>query len=398
MAGSLEKRGENSWRLVYFKGRDQNGKRIRYTDTYKGNRTQAKKALAAFVTKIESGIFVDSKNLTLSKFTEQWVDNHVSKLAPKTQGEYKRMLELHILPQLGNIKLADIRPTHIMKFYKFLQQDGIRQDGKSGKLSERSIRYYHAVLSSMLQDAVQWQLIVSNPTSRVEAPKVHKKQTVFLNETQSAELLQTLISEPIKYRVLVALALFTGCRRGELLGLEWNNIDMDKGQLAITKQSQYTPETGIVDKAPKTYNSNRLIALPPSIVLLLKEYKVAQNEERLKMGTLWHNSDRLFTTWNGKPMHPDTVSSWFKDFQNKHNEENLKNKKEPLPHIRFHDLRHTSASLLIAQGVPLKNVSSRLGHSSITITADIYSHALQSVDKEAARKLENLLSIQKRQA
>ena len=399
MAGTLDKRGENSWRLIYHKGRDPEGNRIRHTRTFKGSRSLAEKALAKFVTEIENGTYADSKNMTIAKFKEEWVEVHVSKLAPKTQREYLRMFDAHIIPQLGNIKLSDLRPTHLMKFYKYLDQDGIRLDGKPGKLSERSQRYYHAVISSMLEDALkQWQYIVSNPASRVEAPKVHKKKTPSYDELQSAELLIALIDEPIKYRVLVKLALFTGLRRGELLGLEWNLIDMNKGQLSVEKQSQYTPETGIVDRPTKTESSNRLVSIPPSIVAILKEYKAAQNEERLKIGTLWQTSDKLFTTWDGKPMHPDTVSSWFNDFLNRHNEKMIIEEKAPLPHIRFHDLRHTSASLMISQGVSLKNVSSRLGHSSITITADIYTTALQSADKDAANKLENLFSVKKEQA
>lgn len=398
MAGSLEKRGENSWRMVFFKGRDTDNKRIRYTHIFKGSRPQAEKALAKFVTEIENGTFTDSKNLTLTEFTKEWIEHHVNKLAPKTKHEYIRMINARIIPQLGNIKLADVRPTHLMKFYKYLEQDGIRLDGKPGKLSERSRRYYHAILSSMLEDAMQWQLIASNPATRVDPPKVHKKEVVAYDEAQSMALLTALSGEPIGYQVLCILALFTGLRRGELLGLEWSIIDLNEGQLAVVKQSQYTPEEGIFEDDPKTINSKRLVSLPPSIIALLKEYKVAQNQERLKTGDLWQDSDRLFTAWDGKPMHPDTVSSWFHDFLDRYNQKMLKEEKDPLPHIRFHDLRHTSASLLIAQGVPLKNVSSRLGHSSITITADIYAKALQSADKEAADKLENLLSIKKEQA
>jgi len=249
--------------------------------------------------------------------------------------------------------------SEAMRSIKYLQGNDIRRDGKKGTLSERSQRYYHAVLSSMLEDAMKWQLIASNPASRVEAPKVHKKQTNSYDEIQSAMLLEALLIEPIKYRILVTLALFTGLRRGELLGLEWKVIDLDKGQLAVIKQSQYTPETGIVDRTTKTEGSKRLISIPPSIVALLKEYKASQNEERLKIGNLWQKSDRLFTTWDGKPMHPDTVSSGFNDFLNRHNEKMIEEEKTPLPHIRFHDLRHTSASLMISQGVSLKNVSSR---------------------------------------
>lgn len=340
MAGTLDKRGENSWRLIYHKGRDSDGNRIRHTRTFKGSRSLAEKALAKFVTEIESGTYADSKNMTIAKFKEEWVSIHVSKLAPKTQREYLRMFDAHILPQLGNIKLEDLRPSHLNKFYEYLKQDDIRLDGKPGMLSERSQRYYHGVISSMLQDAMKWQYIVSNPATRSEAPRVQKKSTQSYDESQSAELLLALSAEPIKYRLLVTLAIFTGLRRGELLGLEWKIIDMDKGQLAVVKQSQYTPETGIVDRTTKTESSKRLVSIPPSIVAILKEYKAAQNEERLKIGTLWQTSDKLFTTWNGKPMHPDTVSSWFNDFLNRYNEKMINEEKTPLPHIRFHDLRH----------------------------------------------------------
>jgi integrase len=180
--------------------------------------------------------------------------------------------------------------------------------------------------------------------------------------------------------MLITLALSTGLRRGELLGLEWRDLDFEKNTLEVRQSSQYLPGTGLITKDPKNETSKRLISVPESVVALLKQYKAYQSEEQLKIADLWQGSNRVFTTWDGKPMHPDTVSGWFPEFLNRHG----------LPRIRLHDLRHTSATLLIGQGLHAKTISSRLGHANISTTMDIYGHALKSADKEAAEKLDRL--------
>lgn len=283
---------------------------------------------------------------------------------------------------MGHLKIEQIKPTHLMEFYANLQEDGIREDGKPGGLSERTILHHHRLLSSIFNDAVQWQVIPSNPASRVKPPKVQKKPGAYYDEVQTAALLAAVENESLKYKVLIHLAVATGLRRGELMGLEWQDINFDKSTLEVRQASQYVPGKGSFTKEPKNETSKRIMSVPASVMTLLKQYKVHQAEERLKVGDMWQGSNRLFTTWDGQPMHPDTISKWFPQFLKKHN----------LPPLPFHGIRHTAATILIGQGAPVKNISARLGHSNISTTMDIYGHALKSIDKEIADKLDTIFT------
>lgn len=381
MPGSIEKRGKNSWRLVVSGGFGPDGKRVRYTRTVKGSRREAEKELAKMVAEIEKGQFAQPSKLTFKDFVERWLRDYAEvELAPKTIHRYKELLNTRILPAMGHLRIDQIRPTHLLEFYRNLQEEGIRLDGRPGRLSDSTVLYHHRVISAILQDAVEWQVIPSNPASRVKPPKVKKTPVPCYDEKQVALLLEALDKEPLKYKVMVALDLATGIRRGELMGLEWQDVNFEEGTITIRQASQYLPEKGTFTKEPKNEASKRVIAVPPSVMALLKEYKIKQAEEKDGVGSLWKGSDRLFTTWDGKPMHPDTISKWFPKFLARHN----------LPHIKFHALRHTSISMLIREGVHPKAISTRAGHSNISTTMDIYGHLLKSADREAANKLENL--------
>ena len=258
----------------------------------------------------------------------------------------------------------------------------MRLDGKPGRLSDRTILHHHRLLSSVFTAAVQWQLILHNPCTRVKSPKVAKTEARHYDEEQTETMLTLLASEPLKYRTMVNLVIFTGIRLGELVGLTWDDVNFDDKSLRIQQASQYLPGQGSFDKITKTSASQRVISLPQTIVDMLKEYKALQNQERLILGESWHDHGRIFTQNNGKAVFPSTPSHWFKDFLRRHN----------LPEITFHQLRHTNATLLIGQGIDVKTVSSRLGHARTSTTIDIYSHALKRPDKEAAEKLDNLFN------
>ncbi len=260
-------------------------------------------------------------------------------------------------------------------------EDGVRLDGKEGGLSDKTILHHHRLLSKIFNNALQWDLISINPVSKVTPPKVKKKEAVAYDDEQTIVLLQALEKEEFKYKVMVILDLFTGLRRGELMGLEWSDIDFDNYTVTVNRASQYLPEHGVFTKEPKTESSKRLLSIPEYIISLLKSYKAWQNRQRLKTGDLWIPSGRLFTKWNGEPMHPDTISQWFPKFIRRHD----------LPNITFHGLRHTNASLLIAEGIDCKTISTRLGHSSTTTTLNIYAHRLKKPDRKAADSLQNLL-------
>lgn len=382
MAGSLRKRGSESWELSVSHGYDANGKRIRHYKTIKAkSEREARKELAKFITEIEKGSYVEPSRLTFAEFAEKWIEMHGKQnLAPKTLDLYLGLLKDRIIPALGHLKLEQIKPMHLVEFYKNLKDSGIRLDGKPGSLSDQYIVHHHRLLRTMLQYAVKWQFLNSNPASLVDPPKVRKKQTNVYDEKQVQALLEAVEHEDSKYKVLINLAVSTGMRQGELLGLEWKHIDFESFTIHVRQSSQYIAGKGIITKPPKNETSIRSITVPESIIALLRVYKAEQNKNRLRIGDKWHETDRLFTTWDGKPMHPTTVSSWFPEFLHKYG----------LPRIRFHALRHTAATLLINQNVHMKTISSRLGHSNIQTTMDIYGHSLKSADQDAAEKMEYL--------
>jgi integrase len=393
VTGSIEKRGKNSYRLVVFKGYDLDGKSVRHQKTvHCKTKSEAQTELAKFLTQVESGLVVDGSVPTFAQFVEIWTrDYGLKELAPSTYYRYKGMLESRIIPYFGHYKLDKIKPVDIMRFYDLLEQDTqlVRKKNNNGKktkkpLSQKTILEHHRLLSAMLHKAVYWQLIVSNPAERVQPPKARKPIRPHYDEEQTRILvdnLEKLTGNDIKYRVAILLDIFTGARLGELVGLEWSDIDLKNGMININKSSQYLSQKGVFTKAPKTESSIRDVAIPDFIVSLLKEYKLWYDEQKSLCGEFWTDSNRLFVQDTGKPIHPSTISKWFVHFV-----ESI-----GLPVINFHGLRHTNATLLISQQVDVATVSARLGHAQITTTYNFYVHPLKSHDKVAGNVLENLL-------
>lgn len=249
-------------------------------------------------------------------------------------------------------------------------------------LSAKTIQHYHSLISSILSTAVQWQVIASNPCTRVRPPKLEKKNARYLNEVQAAHLLELLETENMQYKTMIKLLLYTGFRRGELCGLEWDDIDFNNCVIHVRRSSNYVPDKGIFVDETKNATSIRCIKVPTIAFEMLQDYRRWQIEERLKVGDQWQDNNRLFTTWNGKPIHPDSITGWFHNFIIK----------TDLPYITVHSLRHTNATLQIAGGVPLSTISDRLGHADTATTGRIYVHAIRSADEAAAETLENLLN------
>jgi integrase len=280
----------------------------------------------------------------------------------------------------NNIKLSKLTPMHLIKFYNSLDT-AKRLDGKEGTLSGRSKNNIHRIISSMLNDAMQWQLIPYNSASRVQPPKQEKHKAKFYDEVQATNMIACLEQEELKFKTSVYIAILTGMRRGEILGLEWKDIDFDKNEISVERTSVYTEGLGVFTKSTKTDNSLRKISFPNELAVILKKYQKEYKEQRLKCGELWNETDRLMIQWNGLSMFPSTLSQWFKKFLKRHD----------LPQITFHEIRHTSATLLISQGIDIATVAKRLGHAQNTTTLNFYTHAIQSEDKVAADKLGGLL-------
>ena len=392
MAGSIEKRGKNSYRLTVSEGFDLNGKPMIHRKTVHGTKKDAEVELAKFVTEVQNGLVIDGKSLKFSEFTEIWKRDYGSKeLAPSTYKRYCRMLETRLLPYFGHFYINKIKPTDIMKFYDLLEKDTqlVRKKGNNGSktkkpLSGKTILEHHRLLRAMLHKAVYWQLIVANPAERVQPPKARKPKRKSYDDEQTKILLENLellSSEDTKYKVAIILTVFTGVRLGELMGLEWQDVDFKNRIISINRSSQYLADMGVFTKVPKTESSIRDIAIPEFIISLLEEYKLWYEEQKLIYGELWTNSDRLFVQADGKPMHPSTISKWFVKYVGQIG----------LPVINFHGLRHTNASLLVAQNIDIAVISARLGHAQISTTLDFYVHPLLSHNRKAGYALENLL-------
>ena len=392
MAGSIEKRGKNSYRLTVSEGFGLNGRPMIHRKTVHGTKKDAEVELAKFVTEVQNGLVLDGKSLKFSEFTEIWKRDYGSKeLAPSTYKRYCRILETRLLPYFGHFYINKIKPTDIMKFYDLLEKDTqlVRKKGNNGSktkkpLSGKTILEHHRLLRAMLHKAVYWQLIVANPAERVQPPKARKPKRRSYDDEQTKILLENLellSSEDTKYKVAIILTVFTGVRLGELMGLEWQDVDFKNGIISINRSSQYLADMGVFTKVPKTESSIREIAIPEFIISLLEKYKLWYEEQKSIYGELWTNSDRLFVQADGKPMHPSTISKWFVKYVGQIG----------LPVINFHGLRHTNASLLVAQNIDIAVISARLGHAQISTTLDFYVHPLLSHNRKAGYALENLL-------
>lgn len=392
MAGSIEKRGKNSYRLSCLAGYNLQGKPIKKTKTVHGTKKEAEIELAKFVADVQNGMVIEGKSLKFSEFTEIWKRDYGSKeLAPSTYKRYCRMLETRLLPYFGHFYVNKIKPTDIMQFYDLLSKDTqlVRKKDNDGNktlkpLSGKTILEHHRLLRAMLHKAVYWQVIVYNPAERVQPPKAKKPKRKYYDDDQCKILLENLEQldeEQIKYKTAIILTVFTGVRLGELMGLEWNDIDFRNGIVSINRSSQYLADTGVFTKVPKTESSIREVAIPDFVISLLEKYKLWYEEQKSLYGELWINSNRLFVQADGKPMHPSTISKWFVKFIGQIG----------LPVINFHGLRHTNATLLIAQNIDVAVVAARLGHAQITTTFNFYVHPIIAHNKKAGFALENLL-------
>ena len=394
MAGSIEKRGD-SYRLVCVVGYNLQGRPIKKSKTVHCSKKEAKIELAKFVADVQKGMYVEGKSLKFTDFVEIWKRDYGSKeLAPSTYKRYLGILESRIIPYFGHFHVDKIKPTDIMQFYDLLSRDTqiVRRKNNNGKktgkpLSPKTIVEHHRLLHAMLQKAVYWQMIVSNPAERVQAPKTKKPKRKYYDDEQSKALisgLMKLTEEQFKYKVAIILTIFTGVRLGELMGLEWDDINFRDGIVSINRSSQYLADKGVFTKVPKTESSIRDVAIPDFVVSLLEEYKYWYDEQKYQYGELWIDSNRLFVQADGKPMHPSTISKWFEKFV----------AQIGLPVINFHGLRHTNATLLIAQNIDVSVVAARLGHAQITTTYNFYVHPIISHNKTAGFALENLLLTQ----
>lgn len=382
----IRKRGKDTYQLIVSAGYDEMGKQRTVTKTvHAKNMREAKHELVLLKAEIQKhgSSYLDTP--TVAEFAALWLDNYCRKeLSPKTIQSYTNHLEKRIVPLLGKFQIGKLKPMDVINFINHLQRDGKRFDGKSGNISNQAVRYCARTLSSMLQCAVRWGIIESNPAKGVARIKVKRKKIKLPDENGIAKMLEALHNEPLKYRVIIMLAIDSDMRRGEIMALQWPEVNLDKGLVRVCRNNIAIPGKGIITKAPKNDSSNRIVNLSQTTINLLDTYKRWQESQKELLANQWVDDGKqwVFTQWNGKPMFPETPSHWFRNFLKRHD-------LQPMP---FHGLRHLTATILIAQHTPLKNVSSRLGHTDIRTTANIYSDALQSVDKLAANQMDQFFT------
>ncbi|OPY56039.1 MAG: Transposase [Pelotomaculum sp. PtaU1.Bin035] len=376
MAGSIEERGKDCWRLVVSGGRDANGARIKHRRVFHGGKREAEKALAAFIVEIERGEYIKPQNMYVRDYLKQWLKDYtLPNTAAQTYERYEQLLRKYAYNTVGKYPLNQVKAPHFQRLYNDLQSN------KYG-LSGTTILQLHRILAKAFKTACEWQLLSKNPMEYVKAPHKSDKEINVITEEQAGIMLEKAQEEgPLWFYALVALATVGGLRRGELLSLRWQDVDFNKNTISVTQNLQRIKGKGVSFKAPKTKKSRRTIALPGDMMELLKQQKVEQNRQRLIAGTLWQDNDLVLAGTFGKPLCPDYISHLFKVFIERNN----------LPPVTLHGLRHSAASILIAKGVHAKGISSRLGHSGIQITMNTYGKFFESADREAANKMSGML-------
>lgn len=378
----------NTYKITVSSGYDINGKQIRKSITWKPpagmTAKQAEKEVnrqaVLFEERVRTGLYMEN-SIRLRDFIELWFKDYANdRLRAKTLDRY-RQLSRRICDNLGHLQLRNIQPHHLVNFYRLLASDG-QNEVTGGALSPQTIKHYHGFLSSVMETAVKWGVIVNNPCKRADPPKVEKKELNFLDGDELKTLISALDKEPIETKCLFYVAIFTGMRRSELLGLEWEDIDFEKSLIHIRRTSQYTTKKGIYTDTTKTEQSKRTLKVTPSLMNIIKEHKTEQSVRRLKLGDRWQGCNRLFTNLDGSPM---ALNTPYKKLQQLLKDNGLKQ-------VTFHSLRHSNASLLIFQGTDIKTVSKRLGHSQTSTTMNIYTHQIKEADELAAEALELALT------
>lgn len=369
--GTICKRGDGRWVAVISLGIESGkAKRKSY---YGATRKEVSDKLDEGRAGLKRGIAPVIGRQTLGQFLDTWLTDSVKpSVRPATWLSYDQQVRVHIKPALGHVELTKLSPQHIQRYMN---------EKTTAGLSAKTVRYHRSVLAMALKQAHRWGLVAQNVATLVDPPSAKKYELQTFDPAQAHKLLDTLKGERLGALFTVALSL--GLRRGEALGLRWQDIDFDGRTLRVC-QALARVGHDIVISEPKTASSRRILPLPDTLAASLRERRRAQLEDRMAAGDKWIDSGLVFTSREGASIDPRTVK--------RHLDRILT--AAGLPHCRVHDLRHFCASLLLAQGVPLKIVSDILGHTQISITADLYTHVLPSLKQDAIGALDRMLTAQ----
>ena len=322
---------------------------------------------------VAEGRPVIDERLTMAEYLNRWLyEVAKQRTRPMTWRGYEQLVRVHILPSLGRVRLAKLTPQHVHSL--------VNQKVREGRLSPRTIQYMHSVLRAALNQAVRWQMVHYNAAAMVSPPRGARREAMALSPEEARRLLDAARGDRLEALYSVALAL--GLRQGEALGLKWGDIDLDSGMLRVRRASQRIPHQGTQLVETKTARSRRTLIMPPIVISALRAHRARQVMERLAAGERWADLDLVFPSKRGTLADGPNITHRFHRLL----------KRAELPAMRFHDLRHACASLLLVQGVHPRVVMETLGHSQISLTMNTYSHVLPAMQREAAARLDELLT------
>jgi integrase len=373
--GHIKERSPGHFGIILEQRDAVTGKRKRKWHSFKGTKRQAQVECARLISEMKGGTYLEPSKTTVAQFLDRWLDHMKSQISPKSHARYSELARKNVVPLLGAVILAKLRPAAISAAYSKALTLG-RRDGKGG-LSPQTVTHMHRVLKQAIGQAVKWEMLNRNPVDAVDPPKAARGLMHTYDLDQTAELIDAL--RPTRMFVPTLLAVLCGMRRGEVAALRWKNVDLAAGQLAILESAeQVGPKVRY--KTPKS-GKGRTLALSASLVEELRAHRLRQAEELLKVGMRLSDNTFVVAQADGAPLQPDTLTQdWFRKLA-----------ATSLPRIRFHGLRHAHATHLLSSGVHPKVASERLGHSKIGITLDLYSHVLPGMEADAAERVDAAL-------
>ena len=387
---TIQKRN-NSYSIRVSCGYDIRGKQIIRSMTWKPEEGMTPKQIEKEL-KRQTVLFEEScmkgfqtKAIKFETFAEEWFNEYAKINLRNTT--YERLLQLRgrIYPAIGHLRMDKITPRHIQAFVNSLSQEGANE--RTGKpLAPKTIRHNLSFISNIFTYAAKMGVVSDNPCSKVTIPQNEVKEKQIYTPEEVEKFLTLLNDEPLKYRTFFYLMIYSGFRRGEMLGLEWKDVDFENNVISVRRTSNYTAKKGVYTDTTKTKKSQRTLKFPQFIMDMLKEYKAEQDAEALRLGDRWVETDRLYVKWDGRPMQNGTPYFWLGEFCEKHD----------LPFYGLHSFRHLFCSLLVNQGVDIVTVSGAMGHSTVSTTSNIYCHTIQQAQAKVSEAITNALDFGKK--
>jgi len=377
MKGHFKKRGATWYFWVELEPGPDGRRRQKSRGGFK-TRKEAEHAFAELRDEVRQGVYTEPSKLSLNRYIEEeWLPSIQASVRPTTLRNYRDLFNGYVRPSFGRTQLVNVTPARLNCYYGELLSSG-RRGGTTG-LSPKTLRNLHSMLHKALGDAVRWGHLARNPVSLAEPPKPGTPQM----KVWSPEQLRAFIEFTRADRLAAAwlLLVTTGMRRGEVLGLGWSDVDFANARIAVVRSLTVVDYHDVRFIQPKTAKGRRSVALDPMTVAALQAHRARHLEERLQWGEAWNGTGLVFTRENGTAIHPERLTSWFEQLV----------RDAGLPKIRLHDLRHSYATAALAAGIPAKVVIERLGHASVMITLDTYSHILPSMQEDAASTVAKLI-------